>query len=168
MDPWEDPDMDPDNGRMNLEDLGSGDRPRFEAFMRAWDIARELETPQTWIEAGDLGMDAYRSRVAMPVGLEKLVVLNVGWCGINLWDDHCLGSQSDPYLVFAVEAIKARGWGPDGNRSPLGVHHTYITMTLTESGYVFERSGDTYRRPTRRRGLLGRDWALNGGSGTAT
>ncbi len=156
MDPWDDPDMNPDNERMNIGDMAPEDQARFIAFMNAFNAAREKDTPAAWIKAGDLGLSAYRDRLSMPIGLEKLVVLQVSWCGVNLWDDHHIGPESDPYMVFAMEEIVARGWGPDGNKSPLGVQHQYVLACLAENGYIFERSGDKYGPRPQRGGLFGR------------
>ena len=121
--------------------LAPPDRKRVDAFLDAMNRAVDQDTHGALHVAGEAGIAAYQDRSpSMPLGFEKFIVANVGICGTQLWDDHGLGPDSDPYLLFAAHEITARGWRPDGDHTLLGAHCSYITATLAENGYLFERA----------------------------
>ncbi len=132
------------DGTVNGDLLGPADQERVQAFLDGWNRAVEDSTVPALQDAGNAGMLAYQDRDAsMPLGFEKFLIANIGICGTQLWDEHHLGPESDQYLVFALQEILNRGWRPDGDHTVLGAHCGYITATLAENGYMFERAPNT-------------------------
>jgi hypothetical protein len=69
-----------------------------------------------------------------PVGWRKLVVYQVSDLAHEVWRRFELGHEAALLAQWVVCTIEANGWGPDGNATPLGQHHSFSMGLAGDTG----------------------------------
>ena len=137
---------------LNTRQLSTEDHTRLMTSLELTKQARQVGTVRAWQDAGGATVAAYQQRdPSMPLGVEKLLVLQAGECGEQLLEQPQGVAESLPFLEFAYREVVDRGWGPNGNSTPLGRYCTYLTAMYAQAD-MERRSAEEPRR----RGLFGR------------
>lgn len=135
---WEDPEVrtialrGEDGVAFAWETLAEPDRQRVLEFLVAFD--RDWSDPGA--SSGDLiaaalaGIRAYEALPPVaPPGWRKLVLHEVSEAAHVLWERFSSAHETAMLARWVNVSIERAGWGPDGNSSALGQHHSY-TMNL--------------------------------------
>jgi len=167
FDIWEDSDVrevcsfEEDRVVYDQDVLSDADRKQVTEFL-AIAGAISADSAESTLAAGLAGVKAYEELSPMcPSGWRKLVVYNVSEFAHSLWHRHALTEETAMLAQWVTVTIEANGWGPNGNASPLGQHHSYcmnlagqtgvgILTIDPESGRASAPTGDEARRAAQR------------------
>ena len=69
-----------------------------------------------------------------PRGWRKLAVYQVSEAAHQLWGRFSLAHEAAMLAQWVTVTIEANGWGPDGNSTPLGQHHSYCMNLAGRTG----------------------------------
>ena len=115
--------------------LSAEDRALVDTHMQAVTRCRSNPAPATVLDACLTGVRAFEgmSPVA-PTGWRKLVLFTVSDYAHRLWGDFELTQETAMLAQWVVCSIEQCGWGPDGNSTPLGQHHSYAINLAGQTG----------------------------------
>jgi len=114
--------------------LTPSDRAQIDKFM-ASDARREDDRPETFVGAALAGVEAYEELSPLcPPGWRKLVVYTVSERTNEVWQRFQLAHETAMLARWLTVTIEANDWGPDGNSTPLGQHHSFAMGLGAETG----------------------------------
>jgi hypothetical protein len=145
---WEDEDVEQtyvmgSNGepQLLLRDLSGPDLALMTSFIEADEalVQRSPSDPAPseamWIRACARGVAAFENMSpAAPVGWKKFVLYQVGEDASFLWRRYQTKYETSIFADWVMMTINGNGWGPDGNRTPLGEQHSWSMALGAESG----------------------------------
>jgi hypothetical protein len=140
FDIWEDADVRDvsrfEAGRVvyDQEALTAADGAQVTGFLSS--VARvDSADAGTYLTAALAGVKAYEELSPMcPAGWRKLVVYNVSELAHELWRRFSPAHETAMLAQWVNATIESNGWGPDGNSSPLGQHHSYSMSLAGQTG----------------------------------
>jgi hypothetical protein len=114
--------------------LTAGDRAQIAGFLSSAGRVDGRDA-QTYIAAALSGVNAYEELSPMcPMGWRKLVVYDVSELAHELWRRFSLERETAMLAQWVSVTIESNRWGPDGNSSPLGQHHSYSMSLAGQTG----------------------------------
>ncbi len=158
---WEDTEVamicKPQDGavRYDTSALGPVDRAHVERFLQSLGT---IDEQAGCIAAALAAVNAYEELSPLaPVGWRKLLVYHASELAHHVWRRFGLDHETAMLAQWVVVTIGAQGWGPDGNSSPLGQHHSYamhlagettvgLLVIDPETGRASAPTGDEARR----------------------
>jgi hypothetical protein len=143
---WADPDVmavtRPSGGgrTFDLSMLSERDREQIEAFMEGISALATADgdrsaSPEAIIAMALTCVRAYEGLSPMcPPGWRKLVVYQASEMAHLLWDRHEVAYDAAMLAQWVSVTIESQKWGPDGNATPLGQHHSYVMNLAGRTG----------------------------------
>jgi hypothetical protein len=114
--------------------LRPGDKAQIDEFMAA-DAHRDDDRPETHVGAALAGIKAYEELSPLcPPGWRKLVVYTVSERAHEVWRGFQLAHETAMLAQWVTVTIEANDWGPDGNSTPLGQHHSFAMSLAADTG----------------------------------
>lgn len=126
------PRADPDLANLDAGTLGPSDLENVRRFIDMFNDGDRINTAEHWNMTGSVGVLAYEARQSMPVSFEKMLVLQVSACGLNLWEDFMRADDAERYLEWAVNRSEKHGW--TSSDTQMGAQYDYCRATLAEIG----------------------------------
>lgn len=137
---WEDPEVAAictfADGRVTFDKDGltAADQVQVERFQAACAHLRE-DTAEAYVGAALAGVDAFEELSPLcPAGRRKLLVFQVSEFAHEMWRRFQLGREAALLAQWVSVTIEANGWGPDGNATPLGQHHSFSMSLAADTG----------------------------------
>lgn len=137
---WEDPDVrliyEVQDGQpfLRFNELDGSDALLVELFISKDSVLDDNSSVDALAEACLAGISAVeRFSDEVSIGWHKFICYRVGAATGGLWE--LRGDQrAARYGDWVVRTINQKGWGPDGNTSPLGILHSTMMATASQAG----------------------------------
>jgi hypothetical protein len=137
---WEDPEVAEictfADGRVTFDkdQLTPADQAQVERFQAACARLRE-DTAEAYLDAALAGVGAFEELSPLcPAGRRKLLVFQVSEFAHEIWRRFQFGREAALLAQWVSVTIEANGWGPDGNSTPLGQHHSFSMSLAADTG----------------------------------
>jgi hypothetical protein len=124
------------DGRVTFDkdQLTPADQAQVERFEAACARLGE-DTAEAYVGAALAGIGAFEELSPLcPAGQRKLIVYLVSDLAHEVWRRFQLDREAALLAQWVGSTIEANGWGPDGNSTPLGQHHSFSMSLAADTG----------------------------------